>query len=336
MLKKGRELNKVFESRLKYRQPVRKPLLLISQIQRSGGTLMSQLFDGHSQLHVHPGELNIGRPKKWHYPQVDLSMKPGKIYDLYNEERQTKEYIDDGYQKPGKSHEKPDTNSVLKSLPFLFSLELQKKLFQQFMEDFKVTDNRGMMDAYVSSYFNAWLDYQDLYKEDASVKYWCTFSARLAVVDTNVDKILHDFPQGKILTMFRNPASWYASAKKHADRYGDLEKSMNLWVKTYKTSLDYVKKYPDNVYLINFDQLLQDVPSTMKKLSEMLGIQYEEILSMPTFNRMKIASDSSFTAKIGIDKSAADRKKFLEPEQVEQVEKISKETYDRMLEESWN
>jgi hypothetical protein len=43
--------------------PVREPLVLITQIQRSGGTLFAQLLDGHSKLHVHPSELHIGKPK---------------------------------------------------------------------------------------------------------------------------------------------------------------------------------------------------------------------------------------------------------------------------------
>ena len=45
--------------------PVNQPLLLISQVQRSGGTLLSQLFDGHPQVHAHPHELKIGYPEKW-------------------------------------------------------------------------------------------------------------------------------------------------------------------------------------------------------------------------------------------------------------------------------
>jgi len=37
--------------------PVTSPLVLISQIQRSGGSLLSQLFDGHPEVHAHPHEL---------------------------------------------------------------------------------------------------------------------------------------------------------------------------------------------------------------------------------------------------------------------------------------
>ena len=47
--------------------------MLISQVQRSGGTLLSQLFDGHPEVHAHPHELYIGKPKKWDWPPLDLA-----------------------------------------------------------------------------------------------------------------------------------------------------------------------------------------------------------------------------------------------------------------------
>jgi hypothetical protein len=40
-------LANAYESWLKHIQPVTVPLALISQIQRSGGSMLSQLFDGH-------------------------------------------------------------------------------------------------------------------------------------------------------------------------------------------------------------------------------------------------------------------------------------------------
>ena len=50
------------------------PLILISQVQRSGGSLLSQLFDGHSMLHAHPYELKIGDRKKYFWPVINLSL----------------------------------------------------------------------------------------------------------------------------------------------------------------------------------------------------------------------------------------------------------------------
>ena len=51
---------------------VRQPLVLISQVQRSGGTLLSQSLDDHPECFAHPNELTWGRPTKYRWPDVDL------------------------------------------------------------------------------------------------------------------------------------------------------------------------------------------------------------------------------------------------------------------------
>ena len=64
---------------------VDQPLILISQIQRSGGTLLSQLLDGHPECYAHPYELKWGRPAKWDWPQVDLAVDGRAQYEALDE-----------------------------------------------------------------------------------------------------------------------------------------------------------------------------------------------------------------------------------------------------------
>ena len=52
-------LAKAYESWLEHIQPVTVPFALISQIQRSGGSMLNQLFDGHPNVHAHPHELKF-------------------------------------------------------------------------------------------------------------------------------------------------------------------------------------------------------------------------------------------------------------------------------------
>ena len=51
------DLKHLYRLCLEHISPVNSPLALISQIQRSGGSLLSQLFDGHPEIHAHPHEL---------------------------------------------------------------------------------------------------------------------------------------------------------------------------------------------------------------------------------------------------------------------------------------
>lgn len=87
-----RELLEAGKSPLAFRQNrqrsvdiVDQPLILISQIQRSGGTLLSQLLDGHPECLAHPYELKWGRPEKWNWPEVDLTADARSQFDALDE-----------------------------------------------------------------------------------------------------------------------------------------------------------------------------------------------------------------------------------------------------------
>src|ERR671938_1044237 len=80
------EFHALLEQRLERPVAVREPLVLISQIQRSGGTLLSQLLDAHPQLHAHPHELHIGYPRdKRDWPRLDLGQGPDQWFRALRE-----------------------------------------------------------------------------------------------------------------------------------------------------------------------------------------------------------------------------------------------------------
>jgi len=71
-LGEAEEYAALVHQRLEHVVPVTEPLVLCSQVQRSGGTLLSQLFDGHPECHAHPHEIKIGWPREANWPPLDL------------------------------------------------------------------------------------------------------------------------------------------------------------------------------------------------------------------------------------------------------------------------
>ena len=63
-----------------------KPLTIISQLQRCGGTLLVQLFDGHSECFVHPGEITIGHKRKQNFPKVSKDRYKKIFHSLFEKE----------------------------------------------------------------------------------------------------------------------------------------------------------------------------------------------------------------------------------------------------------
>ena len=79
------DAERVFRSRREDIVPVSEPMALVSQVQRSGGTLVNSLLDGHPELHVHPYELHIGHPTKADWPALDLDADSEVWLELLSE-----------------------------------------------------------------------------------------------------------------------------------------------------------------------------------------------------------------------------------------------------------
>ena len=112
-------LESLYRSCSEHIRPVTSPLALVSQVQRSGGTLLSQLFDGHPELHAHPHELKIGYPTKYTWPRLDLNDNPNRWLEILFEGKVLKHFRK-GYKK-----QKGQDEVFL----FLFLPSVQREIF---------------------------------------------------------------------------------------------------------------------------------------------------------------------------------------------------------------
>jgi hypothetical protein len=152
LFKKGdRQTQLLIQTCLNHSQPITVPLALISQIQRSGGTLLSQLFDGHPEIHAHPNELMIGYPKKHIWPRIDLDDRPEQWFEVLFEDMVT-QHLNEGYKKSKKHNE---------TFPFIFLPTLQREIFLKYIRTKESINLRDVLDAYMTSYFGAWINNQN-------------------------------------------------------------------------------------------------------------------------------------------------------------------------------
>lgn len=80
--------------------PLRAPLALISQVQRSGGSLLSQLFDGHPAFAAYPHELRFGfaEPDRW--PRLDLGVGADANFRVLHDPKMRR-LVQHGYNRGG-------------------------------------------------------------------------------------------------------------------------------------------------------------------------------------------------------------------------------------------
>jgi len=279
-LGEAEEYRALVDQRLAHLVPVREPLVLVSQIQRSGGTLLSQLFDGHPEVHAHPHELKIGHPREANWPAIDLADPAGTFERLFEKKALT--HLLEGYRKPGAKQD--ETVGGYDVFPFVFLPRLQKAIFD--LEAAKAASERAVLDAYFTSYFNAWLDNQNLYTGPKQAV--TGFTPRLAMDPENRDRFFAAYPDGTLVAIVREPQSWWASASRYSPRrFPDVETALPLWRASTEAALD------ERVVAVTYERLVGETEAVMAGLAERVGITMSPVLLRPTFNGRPIRANSA-------------------------------------------
>jgi Sulfotransferase family len=275
------EYGALVKQRLDHVVPVLEPLVLVSQVQRSGGTLLSQLFDGHPECHAHPHEIKIGYPRESNWPPIDLA-RPGEWFELLFEKKALT-HFQEGYQKRGAKLE-GKTYHEYDVFPFLFLPRLQKAIFDAAAAT--AATERDVLDAYFTSYFNAWLDNQNLYSGPKRAV--TGFTPRLGMDPANRDRFFSAYPDGALVVIVREPQSWYRSAVKYSPkRFPDVETAMPIWRESTEAGFD------ERAVVVTYERLVEQPEEVMTRLAERIGITMSPILLEPTFNGRPIRANSA-------------------------------------------
>jgi hypothetical protein len=324
----SREFARLARRRLATAVIVDQPLVLISQVQRSGGTLLSQLFDGHPECHAHPYELKIG-PNKSTWPHVEPGASAETWWDLLRE-RDVRRLFLEGYAKHSTGlAAQLDDQAQLESFPFLLPPRLQRRLFFDLVETRRPATGRQVIDCYLTSYFNGWLDNQNLYSGPKRIV--TGFTPRLVAGEGSVDRFFRDYPDGRLVSLIREPKSWYASATRHDPTgYPSLEGSIELWLRSTRAALDARARHGAQTIVLTYERLVTGTETVMRGLAASVGIEFLPSLLEPTFNGLAIRADSAFEiAGPGIVTSPLERgANELEPTVQKRIDAAARELYD--------
>ena len=309
-----------YQACLEHMQPVTAPLVLISEIQRSGGSMLSQLFDGHPQVHAHPHELKIGYPKKYIWPTIDLRDGPQRWFEILFEDIVVRHFRH-GYKKMEKYQD---------TFLFVFLPSLQKEIFLKYLDSVATITLRDVFDAYMTSYFGAWINNQNVVE---AKKLITAFTPRLSTMPENMEAFFAIYPDGLLISVVRDPKNWFPSASLHqADKYGDIHKALTQWNESAQGMLRNKERYRDRVCILRFEDLVERTEAVMRYLAKFLSIQFDDILLTPTFNKTPIKPNTSFKLENpGIISSVLDRYKTLGQAQLQVIDDMSGEIHEKVL-----
>ncbi len=314
------EYRALFRVRTEHAVEVREPLVLVSQVQRSGGTLLSRLFDGHPECHAHPRCLWIGYPSSRHWPPI-ASTPPERWFEILYEKKSGID-LREGYDNMA-SAEDPDV------FPFLFLPRLQKAIFDHRVATSAPASEREVLDCYFTSYFNAWLDNQNLFTRPKKVV--TGFVPLLSMDLENVTRFFAAYPDGTLISIVRDPLGWFNSARKLKVRYQDPSRAIRTWRKSTKAAVEARERFGDRVIVLTYRDLVLETETAMERLAERLGLTMSPILLEPSFNGRPIrANSSNRVTEYGIlPERAGAFRASLDEETIGLIEGLAGDLYER-------
>jgi hypothetical protein len=230
--------------------------------------------------------LKIGYPKKYIWPKIELNDSPENWFNILFEESVIKHFRE-GYTKGHKSD---------KTFPFVFLALFKKRFFFKYLDSLESVTLREIFNAYMSSYFGSWLNYHNIY--DAK-KFITGFTPRLSMSKENMESFFKVYPDGRLISIIRDPRNWFPSAVRHnMERYGygDAKKGLEQWNESALSMLKNKDKYKHRVMIISFEDLIQNTEPVMRSLADFLNIEFDDILLVPTFNKFPMVANTSFQA----------------------------------------
>ena len=295
------------------------PLVLISQPGRSGGTLLLRLLDGHPQCLVVPHELGSMLPKARLLDRRDpyKTLTPRVLFRWWEK---------------GVRIGKADlAGSRRRAEPFELPPALLRSTYEELVRTTPPHSDRELLDAYFSAYFNAWQATQVA----ADARWIVGFEPGGVANEARLTRFDENYPDGRLLSIVRDPWTWFASAQRWSIRFAQLDVALGYWRDSVESALAYRTAHPDRVLLLGFDDLLLRTRETMERVSVFLEIQFDEALLRPTLAGRPSDSNSSFPGQsTGIsDAPVRDRRQVLSAEDDSLIEAIAGETWRRAVDQ---
>ena len=299
------------------------PLVLVSQIQRSGGSFLAQLFDGHPELCAHPDEIQIGYPTKWDWPNLDLNWHWTVWFNLLFE-KHTLIFIAQGYSKSGRN---PHARAL--KYPFDFSVERQAAIFLEAISRHGAMTQRQILNCYFTSYFEALENWHASRRE----RFITGFTPRVIMHRESLERFNRDYPDGKIISLLRDPRSWFASSSRNNSMHTNVQFAISEWMESANAADTLQRRDPSRCLFVVFEDLVRDTESEMRRIADFIGISFDSCLLTPTYLGLPMRPNSMFAIKeFGVNQAMIDRRDKVANENLAYIERTAMPIYHRLVE----
>lgn len=241
---------------------LRNPLFICGNM-KSGTSLILQLLDGHKDLLVIPGDSHYFN--KFFKSELDINEF---CYHWINK------IINPTGQKP---------------FWILGKEEKILRVYLYYLQYFFVKFNDEPFFAFISSL------YAINPERSRSIKYWVE---KTPGNEFHTKDLLRKYPNAKFIHIIRDPLPNIASLKRS---FKYRNRPFNSWIialylkRTFRILLDNIKKVKkNNYYVLKYEDLVSDPYSNMIEICKFLGIDFEEVLCVPSENKKPATANSMY------------------------------------------
>lgn len=258
-------------------RPVTAPLALISQPPYSGGRFLNALFDGHPDLDIHPAEWKMGGAHAFNWSALDLDQSPGDLFETLFEPDMA------SYLRDGMTPDEGNQDSFI----FIFLPSLQRDLFLKCLSERQAGRSlRNVMEAYLTSFFGAWLNHQN---SQGAKRYVTACTPPAAAALNNAKAFFDIYPDGRLISVIRDPASWsQQAAHKIPSTHPDGEAAWSSWTRDVQEILRTKDTFEERMRIVRFEDLTGKTEGAMRGLADFLEISFDKSLLTPSFNTIPL------------------------------------------------
>jgi len=250
---------------------------MISAMYENGGNTTHRMLDGHPEMLAYPFESQVGTsvvndyltsyvPFRYRWPEFPMNGDVGNDYELFFDEEM-------------KAFLRVPERSKFKNADLRIDETERKKLFIEAMQG-RPRTRANLVHAFFKCTFDSWKNCNRTGLEKAYLGY-----NPVQVLDT--EKILHDFPNGHVIHVVRNPYSGYSDTKKRPYPIS-LERYTWTWSYCQHLALTYAERYPQNFHIVRFEDIVGNTEATMRGLCANLGLSYSTTCLYPSWNGQKL------------------------------------------------
>ena len=311
--------------------------IYIGGINRSGGSLLARLFDGHPDIASYPLETSFPINQNF-YPFVEALSGSTSFIPFYKKELNDNVFdiLNIDYVKEEVRHawgkERSDPVGVRKNYiekEFYGSVKTDfdyKKYVGEIEKESINADNlNDLYNIKHKAYFNAW----DNGQHSGSLEYVITHDSNGLFI-SNTDKFFEEFPDSFFIHPIRNITGYVASEKTRITRryYGsrrfpkikmpnifvkrfrsyDIEVLIRCWLVSLTRAVLLQEKYGiDGKFLVyRYENLVNDTSKAMRSISNSIGLNFDDSLLEPTIMGNPWGGNSHQGKQSGVNKELKD------------------------------